>query len=72
MGMTVLAHQGGWDEILWVALPVVLFVGLLWIPAWMVVLVVARELAITGLRLLAATKNVVLAAGVLGTVGKIW
>src|SRR5205809_6649699 len=33
-----------------------------WIPAWMVVIVVARELAITGLRLLAASKNVVLAA----------
>lgn len=31
MGTTVLAHQGGWDEILRVALPVVLFVGLLWI-----------------------------------------
>jgi CDP-diacylglycerol--glycerol-3-phosphate 3-phosphatidyltransferase len=38
------------------------FVGLGWIPAWMVVIVVARELAITGLRLLAASKNVVLAA----------
>jgi CDP-diacylglycerol---glycerol-3-phosphate 3-phosphatidyltransferase len=38
------------------------FVGLNWISAWMVVLVVARELAITGLRLLAASKNVVLAA----------
>jgi CDP-diacylglycerol--glycerol-3-phosphate 3-phosphatidyltransferase len=38
------------------------FVGLNWIPAWMVVIVVARELAITGLRLLAASKNVVLAA----------
>ena len=38
------------------------FVGLQWISAWMVVLIVARELAITGLRLLAATKNVVLAA----------
>jgi len=38
------------------------FVGLNWIPAWMVVLIVARELAITGLRLLAASKNVVLAA----------
>ena len=38
------------------------FVGLNWIPAWMVVVVVARELAITGLRLLAASKNVVLAA----------
>jgi CDP-diacylglycerol---glycerol-3-phosphate 3-phosphatidyltransferase len=38
------------------------FVGLGWLPAWMVVIVVARELAITGLRLLAASKNVVLAA----------
>jgi len=38
------------------------FVGLKWIPAWMVVVIVARELAITGLRLLAASKNVVLAA----------
>jgi CDP-diacylglycerol--glycerol-3-phosphate 3-phosphatidyltransferase len=38
------------------------FVGLNWMAAWMVVLVVARELAITGLRLLAASKNVVLAA----------
>src|SRR5512143_1951946 len=38
------------------------FVGLNWIPAWMVVIIVARELAITGLRLLAASKNVVLAA----------
>jgi CDP-diacylglycerol--glycerol-3-phosphate 3-phosphatidyltransferase len=38
------------------------FVGLGWLPAWMAVIVVARELAITGLRLLAASKNVVLAA----------
>src|ERR1041385_5685472 len=30
--------------------------------AWMVVIIVARELAITGLRLLAASKNLVLAA----------
>ena len=38
------------------------FVGLNWIAAWMVIIIVARELAITGLRLLAASKNVVLAA----------
>ena len=38
------------------------FVDLKWIPSWMVVIVVARELAITGLRLLAASKNLVLAA----------
>jgi CDP-diacylglycerol--glycerol-3-phosphate 3-phosphatidyltransferase len=38
------------------------FVDLKWMPAWMVIIVVARELAITGLRLLAASKQVVLAA----------
>lgn len=38
------------------------FVGLDWLAAWMAVVIVARELAITGLRLLAASKNVVLAA----------
>ncbi len=32
------------------------------VPAWMAVVIVARELAITGLRLLAAAKSVVLAA----------
>ena len=31
-------------------------------PAWMVVIIVAREFAITGLRTLAATKNIILAA----------
>ena len=38
------------------------FVGRGAVPAWMAIIIVARELAITGLRLLAATKNVVLAA----------
>lgn len=38
------------------------FVELRQIEAWMVVIIVGRELAITGLRLLAASKNVVLAA----------
>jgi CDP-diacylglycerol--glycerol-3-phosphate 3-phosphatidyltransferase len=38
------------------------FVGRGWMPAWMAVIVVARELAITGLRLLAASKNLMLAA----------
>ena len=32
------------------------------VAAWMVIIIVGRELAITGLRLLAASKNVVLAA----------
>ena len=31
LGMVVLAHQGGWDEMLMVAAPVGLFVFLLWI-----------------------------------------
>jgi CDP-diacylglycerol---glycerol-3-phosphate 3-phosphatidyltransferase len=38
------------------------FVGIQRIAAWMAVIIVARELAITGLRLLAASRNVVLAA----------
>ncbi len=38
------------------------FIELEWMAAWMVILIVARELAITGLRLLAASKNIVLAA----------
>jgi len=38
------------------------FIELEWMPAWMVILIVARELAITGLRLLAASKNLVLSA----------
>jgi CDP-diacylglycerol--glycerol-3-phosphate 3-phosphatidyltransferase len=38
------------------------FVGRGEMAAWMVVVIVARELAITGLRLLAASKQVVLAA----------
>src|SRR6266498_121460 len=43
-----------------------------WMPAWMVVIVVSRELAITGLRLLAASKNVVLAAEGCGKHKTIW
>ena len=30
MGVGVLAHQGGWDEALLVALPLLLFGGLVW------------------------------------------
>jgi cyanate permease len=28
---TVLAHQGGWDEALFVAVPIAILVGLLWL-----------------------------------------
>lgn len=38
------------------------FVELDRMPAWMVIVIVARELAITGLRLLASSQNIVLAA----------
>ena len=38
------------------------FVGRGYMPAWMVVIIVSRELAITGLRLLAASRSLVLAA----------
>ena len=38
------------------------FVDRGYMPAWMVVVIVARELAITGLRTLAASKQIVLAA----------
>lgn len=48
------------------------FVGRGLIPAWMVVVIVARELAITGLRLLAASKNVVLAAEGYGKHKTLW
>jgi CDP-diacylglycerol--glycerol-3-phosphate 3-phosphatidyltransferase len=42
------------------------FVAMQQMPAWMVISIVVRELAITGLRLLAASKSVVLAAEGLG------
>ena len=48
------------------------FVELGEIQAWMTVLIVARELAITGLRLLAVSKNEVLAADGWGKQKTIW
>jgi len=42
------------------------FVEFRYVEAWMVVVIVGRELAITGLRMLAASKNQVLAAEGLG------
>ena len=47
-------------------------VGRGYIPAWMAALIVSRELAITGLRLLAASRNVVLAAEAFGKHKTIW
>jgi len=48
------------------------FVELGVIPAWMAVVIVTRELAITGLRLLAVSKNAVLAADGWGKQKTIW
>ncbi len=37
-------------------------VGLGWVPAWIVIIIIVRELAVTGLRAVAADKGVVIAA----------
>lgn len=47
-------------------------VGRGYMPAWMAALIVSRELAITGLRLLAASKSVVLAAERYGKHKTLW
>jgi CDP-diacylglycerol--glycerol-3-phosphate 3-phosphatidyltransferase len=47
-------------------------VGLSMIPAWAVILIIAREFMITGLRLVAAAKNIVLPAEKLGKHKTTW
>lgn len=42
--------------------------GAPWVPGWMVVLVLAREIWVTGVRALAASKGVVMAAGMAGKI----
>jgi len=42
--------------------------GTPWVPGWMVVLVLAREIWVTGVRALAASKGVIVAAGTAGKV----
>ena len=37
-------------------------VGLRWVPAWVVIVIIMRELAVTGLRAVAADKGIVIAA----------
>ena len=44
----------------------IVMIELQMVPSWMVVIVIAREFAVTGLRLLAVEKGEVIAAGVLG------
>ncbi len=42
------------------------------VPAWMVVLIISREFAVTGLRLIAANKGDVISAGVWGKHKTVW
>ncbi len=48
------------------------FVELGFMPAWMVTLIISREMMVTGLRLLAIDKGVVLSAGIWGKQKTIW
>jgi CDP-diacylglycerol--glycerol-3-phosphate 3-phosphatidyltransferase len=48
------------------------FVELRIMPAWMVTLILSREMMVTGLRLLATNKGIVLAAGSWGKQKTIW
>jgi CDP-diacylglycerol--glycerol-3-phosphate 3-phosphatidyltransferase len=48
------------------------FVELKVMPAWMVTLILSREMMVTGLRLLAADRGIVLAAGIWGKQKTIW
>lgn len=59
------------DKIL-VCAAFITFVDRDWVPAWMAIMIVARELAITGLRLLSAAKNVVLGADSGGKLKTTW
>ncbi|MDK2857608.1 MAG: CDP-diacylglycerol---glycerol-3-phosphate 3-phosphatidyltransferase [Verrucomicrobiota bacterium] len=48
------------------------FIELHAMPAWMVTLIISREMMVTGLRLLAADKGVIIAAGIWGKQKTIW
>ncbi len=48
------------------------FVELGFMPAWMVTLIISREMMVTGLRLLAVDKGIVLSAGIWGKHKTIW
>lgn len=44
------------------------FVQLGWLPAWGAMIVIGRDLAVDGLRMVAASRNIVMAAGMTGKV----
>ena len=44
----------------------IMLVGLNWVPAWMVILIIAREILVTGIRAIAADQGVVVPADNLG------
>ncbi len=44
----------------------VMLTSLQWVPAWMVILIIGRELVVTGVRAMAAEKGIVIAADVWG------
>ncbi len=47
---------------------IIILVGLGWIPAWVAVIIICRDLAVTGLRAIAADMGIVVAADTLGKV----
>ena len=46
----------------------IMFVELSWIPAWVTIIIIVRELAVTGLRAMAADEGVVIAADKYGKI----
>ncbi len=46
----------------------IMFTGLEWVPAWVTIIIVVRELAVTGLRAMAVDEGIVLAADKYGKI----
>lgn len=50
----------------------IMFVQLSWVPAWITIIIVGRELAVTGLRAMAADEHIVIAADNYGKIKTIF